>query len=109
MSDLIDAETNIWREDLITNVEEEEARVILAIPINDRLLVDSLAHAFTKNGIYSVKTAYMVGKSCNFDIFHQAWVRLWSTKVSPKVRHFWWRVCTSTLPVRTLIKSHHLI
>lgn len=71
--------------------------------------LDSLSWAFTKDGKYSVKTTYMVGKSCNFDEFHKAWVQLWSLNVSPKVRHFTWRLCTSTLSTRALLKHRHLI
>lgn len=109
-SDLDDRETKMWREDLIlNNFEENDAQAILAIPICERLLRDKISWVFTKDGNYSIKTAYMVGKACIFDNFHQSWVKLWSLDVSPKIRHFCWRICTSTLPVRSLLKSRHLI
>lgn len=67
-----------------------------------------MSSAFTKNGVYSVKTTYMIGKSCNFDNLPNSWVLLWGLNVSPKVRHFLWRVCSGTLPVRSLLKYRHL-
>ncbi|XP_021753764.1 uncharacterized protein LOC110719168 [Chenopodium quinoa] len=51
----------------------------------------------------------MLGKGCNFDAFHLAWVEIWGLEVSPKVRHFLWRLCTSTLPTRALLKARHVI
>lgn len=108
--ELIDSERACWRSDrIMAAFSEVDARAILSIPLSERLPCDSLTWAFSKNGIYSVKTAYMVGKSCNFDEFQQAWVRIWSLNVSPKVRHFLWRVCSGTLPVRALLKYRHLL
>ncbi|KAL2924725.1 Methionyl-tRNA formyltransferase [Bienertia sinuspersici] len=43
------------------------------------------------------------------DDFHHAWVDLWSTDASPKVRHFVWRLCTNTLPTRALLRHRHLL
>lgn len=49
----------------------------------------------------------MLGKGCNFDSFHQAWVNLWKLETIPKVRHLLWRICTGYLPVRDLLKHRH--
>ena len=62
-----------------------------------------------KRHIYSVKTAYMLGKGCDLDNFHQAWVDLWSFDASPKIRHFLSRLCTNSLPTRSLLKHRHLL
>ncbi|XP_021737847.1 uncharacterized protein LOC110704374 [Chenopodium quinoa] len=64
--------------------------------------------AFSNDGCYSVKTAYMLGKSCNLDLFHKAWIEIWKLEVTPKVRHFLWRVCTGTLPVRAYLMHRHM-
>ncbi|XP_010695648.1 uncharacterized protein LOC104908251 [Beta vulgaris subsp. vulgaris] len=52
--------------------------------------------------------AFMLWKGGDLDNFHQAWVDIWSMEVSPKVKHFLWRVCTNTLSVRGLLKHRHL-
>lgn len=65
--------------------------------------------AFSKNGMYTVKTAYMLGKGCNLDNFHQVWVDIWSFEASPKVRHFLWRARTQSLPTRALLHHRHFI
>lgn len=53
--------------------------------------------------------AYILGKGGNLDNFHQAWVDIWSMDTSPKVRHFLWRLCSNSLPVRRLLKRRHMI
>ncbi|XP_048495895.1 uncharacterized protein LOC125495272 [Beta vulgaris subsp. vulgaris] len=87
---------------------ERDVRCILSTPLSSLPLKDEWTWAFTKDASYSVKTTYMLGKGGNLDNFHQAWVDIWSMEVSPKVRHFLWRLCTNTLPVRELLKYRHL-
>lgn len=64
---------------------------------------------YSKEGVYSVKTAYMLGKGRNLNDFHRAWVELWKLDVSPKTRLFLWILETKTLPVRVVLKVRHLI
>ena len=108
--DIIDLENMEWKVDVIeTLFNERDIKCILGTPLNKGLLKDELTWAFTKDGCFSVKTAYMIGKGGNLDNFHQAWVDLWGLNASPKVRHFLWRLCTNSLPVRGLLKHRHLI
>ncbi|KAL2927000.1 hypothetical protein RDABS01_000047 [Bienertia sinuspersici] len=98
-----------WNKELIAEVfEERDAKCILAIPLSERLPRDELIWAFSKDGDYSVKTACMIGKGCDLDLFHQAWVDIWAVNASPKVRHFLWRMCTESIPVRGLLKERHI-
>ncbi|XP_021769886.1 uncharacterized protein LOC110734109 [Chenopodium quinoa] len=50
----------------------------------------------------------MLGKSCNLDLFHKSCLDIWSLDITPKVRHFLWRLCTGTLPVRAYLKHRHM-
>lgn len=68
-----------------------------------------LAWVFSKDGCYSVKIAYMVGKDRNLDMFHQMWVKIWNLQLSPKVRDFLWRAYSDTVSIRSLLKHRHLI
>lgn len=80
----------------------------MAIPLIDRFSNDNLGWAFLDDGQYSVKTIYMLGKSCNLDTFHKSWVQVWSLEATSKVRHFLWRVCSQSLPVNALLKHRHI-
>lgn len=110
VSELIDFEKMEWKVPLIeAHFNERDVRCILSTPLSSLPAKDELTWAFTKHASYTVKTAYMLGKGGNIDNFHQAWVFVWSMEVSPKVKHFFWRLCTQTLPVRSLLKYRHLI
>ncbi|XP_021715186.1 uncharacterized protein LOC110683148 [Chenopodium quinoa] len=96
VADLIDHESREWKENIISeNFNAIDARSILAIPLCSSSPQDSICWAFSMDGTYSVKTAYMLGKSCNLDDFHRTWVDIWKLDVTPKVRHFLWRICTA--------------
>ncbi|XP_021749725.1 uncharacterized protein LOC110715453 [Chenopodium quinoa] len=111
----------IWR--LATNDHSLVSRVLkakyypkmsifeaaLAIPISGRLPNDSITWAWSKDGYYEVKSAYLLGSSLNLDDFDKFWVEIWNVKTTPKVRHFLWRCCSNSLPTRSLLKHRHLI
>lgn len=68
--------------------DERDIKCIMAISLSIRRPNDRLIWAYTKDGMYSVQTAYMLGKSCNCTNFHQAWADIWKLRSTPKVRHF---------------------
>ncbi|XP_057249396.1 uncharacterized protein LOC130590838 [Beta vulgaris subsp. vulgaris] len=110
VKDLMMAGSSTWNIDLITRVfNERDTKCILALPLSEQSKEDVITWAFTKDGVYSVKTAYMLGKMFNLDGFHEAWVKLWKVEVSPKVRLFLWRLCTGTLPTRALLHYRHML
>ena len=110
VSDLIDFERKEWNVEVVeANFNDRDVRCILGTPLSSLDMKDEITWAFTKDACYSVKTAYMIGKGGNLDNFHQAWIDIWGLNVSPKVKHFLWRCCTSTLPVRDLLKHRHMV
>lgn len=88
---------------------DRDKKCILPIPLSSDNDSDELTCGLTKNGFYSVKTAYLLGKGCNLDDSHQAWVDISSVEASPKVRHFLWQLCSKSLPTRALLHYRHLI
>ncbi|XP_021734976.1 uncharacterized protein LOC110701668 [Chenopodium quinoa] len=107
--DLIKPNSFEWDDELLSSIfNEKDCSSILAIPLSFRSPSDCLTWAFTKDGKYSVKSAYLLGKSCNLDDFHKVWVEIWSMDTTPKIRHFLWRLGTRTLPVRELLKRRHM-
>ncbi|XP_021721052.1 uncharacterized protein LOC110688593 [Chenopodium quinoa] len=110
VSDIIDGEKREWCLDVINNnFNERDRQIILAIPISEADQEDELCWAFSMTGHYTVKSTYMLGKGGDFDTFHQAWVEIWKAEVSPKVKHFFWRLCSGTLPTRSLLLHRHMI
>ncbi|XP_021751379.1 uncharacterized protein LOC110717051 [Chenopodium quinoa] len=63
---LIDQEIREWNVALISSIfNDQDTCCILPIPLSSRSLSDTVTWAFSMDGFYSVKTAYMLGKSCN--------------------------------------------
>lgn len=107
---MIDTRSMKWNINFIEqHFNESDVQGILSIPLSSLNHQDELTWALTKDGHYSVKTAYMLGKGGNLDVFYQAWVDIWGMNVSPKVKHFLWRSCTNSLPTHFLLKFRHLI
>ena len=108
--DLIDEETHEWNVECIErHFEVRDEQYIMAVPLSSREVKDEVTWALSKDGHYSVKTAYMLGKGGNLDDFHRAWLVLWGLDVAPKVRHFLWRYCTTSLPTRATLWARHLL
>ncbi|XP_010695081.1 uncharacterized protein LOC104907789 [Beta vulgaris subsp. vulgaris] len=109
--DLIDTRSGEWNFDLLEErFSDRDRKCILSIP----LCVEypqrhEMTWALSKDGLYSVKTAYLLGKGLDLDSFHQAWVVIWKIDDNPKVRHFLWRLCSHSLPTKALLKYRHLI
>lgn len=59
---------------------------------------------YSKNGLYSVKTGYLVvmekilGRE--FGVVGTIWKRIWKLHVPPKIKSFLWRVCRNVFPCR---------
>jgi hypothetical protein len=119
VSDLILADSQRWNVELIKEVFSEwEANVIVSIPLPPRQRVDHLFWDDTKNGLFSVKSAYylhlrhraavwtsessVVGRDKKF------WKFLWALSIPPKVKSFLWRACVGILPTNTLMCRRHL-
>lgn len=86
---------------LISNhFNERDQQCILATPLSRIAPNDVLTWAYSKDRLYSTKTAYKLGKGGDLENFHVAWVEIWNMEMSPKVKHFLWRICSNTLPIR---------
>ncbi|XP_021749452.1 uncharacterized protein LOC110715189 [Chenopodium quinoa] len=87
------------------------------IPDNDRPRVvaellqkidDFVYWKYTKDGIFSTKTAYnyLVSQHFNLDLVRSSaicWKRLWGTPLLPKWKMFAWKVMHNALPVSALL------
>jgi hypothetical protein len=98
---------------------EGDVADILKIPVGRAGTRDYLAWNYTKNGIFSVKSAYhlkqqikrrsggMVGSSTNIDE-HQGWLALWSANVPGKVQVHCWRLVQNGLAVGSELERRRI-
>jgi len=111
VADLINVETQCWKADLIRSVfEEEEAKVIINIPLSPMLPSDRLIWRGTDNGIFTVRSAYHLGKELQDQEGGQCskrqkgqevWKSIWSMEVPNSVKLFMWKACNDLLPTKT--------
>jgi hypothetical protein len=88
---------------------EEEANMICGLPICPGSQRDRLEWMGTKNGMFTVKSAYHLSKelcdftigSCsNSDSNSEQWKNVWCIKGAPVVKTFLWQACNEILPTR---------
>jgi hypothetical protein len=94
VSALIDEDTKWWNPSLVSDIfNADKAALIYNIPISPIRQHDTLVWLGTKNGDFSVKTAYHMakvhmesskGSSSNPGLSKQFWRKIWNIKVPPR-------------------------
>jgi ribonuclease HI len=110
VKELIDADTLWWNIPLVQELFlKEEAELICSIPICPGRQRDRLVWVGTKNGVYSVKSAYHLARECSeaargscsdSTAESQQWKNVWHLKGPPIVKTFLWQACNEILPTR---------
>ena len=117
---LIDREKGSWDADLVkSNFVAHEAEVILSIPISTTLPEDSRVWAGTRNGSFTVRSAYEVafnlikegkkqvvlGESSNRSKMKEFWKFIWKLECPNKVKQFFWKACKNILSTNSTLVS----
>ena len=111
MQELINGANAEWRTEVIdTLFLPHKADVIKSIPISYRLPPDKLIWSETRNGLFTVRSAYKLAvtwssppnrcTSSAANNLRRFWRRIWSIPVPHKIRHFMWRACCNALPMK---------
>ncbi|XP_074308855.1 uncharacterized protein LOC141643553 [Silene latifolia] len=108
VAQLMNDDYNGWNEELIGALflpfEQERIR---AIQLSDIKPIDDWCWDHTKDGQYSVRTAYHLlmgrgGEAEQSDYGRSKWLWnvIWKTPVIPRVKIFMWQLCHDALPTR---------
>ena len=114
VEELIDWENMRWRNDLIDQIFwQEEATLIKKIPLSDWKQPDHLIWAESKDGKFTVRSAYRLvlareesnhpSSSCFKE--NTIWRKIWKLNVPPKTKHFLWRALINSLPTKMKLKK----
>ena len=121
---LIDKELGLWDAALVKSTFLlHDAEVILSIPISPTLTEDSLVWAWTKNGTFTVRSAYGVasnllkegkkkeesGSTSDRTTMKEFWKFLWQLDCPNKVKQFLWKACKNILPTNHRLASRKVI
>lgn len=103
----------MWKADLIKKTFiPHEAEIILGIPLSPRLPEDSWIWAWSKNGKFTVRSAYGValkvlndansskarGACSDKEKSAGLWKLVWKLNFPNRIKHFLWRACKNILP-----------
>jgi hypothetical protein len=110
VADLIDRGAKVWKSSLIKEAfNEDEAKVILNIPLSSSLPRDRLIWRGTVNGEFSVRSAYHMemewhenqkGSTSNPGDVEEIWKTVWKLKVPNAVKMFIWKAGHNILPTK---------
>jgi hypothetical protein len=119
VSDLIDGDTRWWNKTMLeTLFSSEEVHLIQSLPVSHSNREDRCIWRGTKNGIFSVRSAYFLlqemetnggaswsGHGRN----HGVWSRLWKLRIANGDKHFLWRACNDILPTRSNLYKKKIV
>ncbi|KAK4422990.1 hypothetical protein Salat_1881600 [Sesamum alatum] len=108
VSDLIDKEQCCWDLNKVRAcLEQEDAKMVLSIPLPTGNVADKLIWHFNSNDKFSVKSAHHL--ALNLSSKEQAssskmdsglsWKFLWDRQIPPKMKTFGWKLCRGALPL----------
>jgi hypothetical protein len=119
VASLINRTSKNWNEELLKEVFiEEEAKVIANIPLSPLLPEDRLIWRGTVSGIFTVRSAYHLGKEeherraaqCSqVNTRQDVWKTLWAMELPNDVKMFVWRACQNILPTRMNLYRQKII
>ena len=119
LSDLIDQEQKVWREDVLENCFYPfEVSIIKNIPLCKTIQEDVLIWPFNPDGIYTVKSGYKflseehIGRQpgpFEIEALKSLWKKIWGLNVPNKVKHLVWRACKDSLPIKANLVRRKII
>ncbi|KAL0005392.1 hypothetical protein SO802_012953 [Lithocarpus litseifolius] len=120
VSSLINQDLHVWRRDVImANFNREEEEAICDIPLSRRQVLDSVYWKHSKDGNFTVKSAYRVAQSLLKKVdwaepssgggTNRVWAALWKQRIPNKMKVFGWRTCHDILPTRRSLKKKRVL
>nr|KYP35971.1 Putative ribonuclease H protein At1g65750 family [Cajanus cajan] len=113
VKDLIDHNMGRWNTTILSALcNQRDNQVIQAIPLFHLQDSDMISWSHTRNGMYTIKSAYyqlMEHLTPNVDLrIPGNWSMLWSMKAPNTKKIFLWRVLRGCLPTRLNLQRRHV-
>lgn len=86
-------------------------RKIIAVPIPTFKQKDEPQWVFTKNGTFSLKSAYkwLLTKDFPSNLPSLPWEQIWELKVSARIKFFMWQLAHNCLPTAEFLHKRKII
>ena len=118
VSTLIVEDLGEWNSEVVRQLfSVEEVDMILSIPLSKRLLEDRMVWSGTRNGKFSVSSAYhSIRELGNINKVEcsdasgmkQLWKSIWNLNLPNKIRSFAWRACREALATKSNLKKRQI-
>ena len=120
VSSLINQDLHVWRRDFImANFNWEEGEAICDIPLSRRQVPDFVYWKHSKDGYFSVKSAYKLARALlkkedwaepsSGSGGSRVWPAIWKLQITNKIKVFGWRACHDILPTRRNLKKKRIL
>lgn len=121
VSDLIDSEKGAWDDERLTqHFLGMDVEAIRCIPLCPTLPSDTLVWHFSRNGEFSVRSAYHLcmdmasldghgATSSNGQSHRHFWHGFWQLHLPTKLKIFGWKMCLGLLAVRANLRQRHIV
>lgn len=118
VADLIDFNEGGWDYGALNQwFDEETIDAIFSIPIFPPWSNDKMFWWLSKNGIYTVKSGYLlgllgtdgVGTDPDELMNRKQWSRMWNLPTPPKLCHFLWRMCRGSLATKQSLFNRYVV
>jgi hypothetical protein len=119
VSELTDVDTRWWDSTLLENIFcKEEVQIIESLPISVSNREDRSIWRGTKNGIFSVRSAYYLqqeidgqgeASSSSQAGFSEVWSSIWKLKIPNVEKNFLWRACNEILLTRSNLFKRKIV
>ncbi|CAN1769951.1 Putative ribonuclease H protein At1g65750 [Linum perenne] len=102
-----------WDEEHVSMIfNDKDATVILNTPLPRYRSSDKLVWHFSKDGRYTVRSAYRLYMERILNQTHLMaggnWSVVWALKIPPKVKHFVWRLGRNTISTKEALHHRHV-
>lgn len=99
VSSFLNVQGTAWDEEIIQEMfTDRDAKLILSIPLSVTNKDDKLIWAMNDNGKFTVKSCYRaLSQNLPRDEM-KIWAKVWKLELPPKVKVFFWQLCTNCLP-----------
>ncbi|XP_021836918.2 uncharacterized protein [Spinacia oleracea] len=117
VSDLLDPVCGEWDSSLVQQLfEDEVCEQIFKLPLSCSLPSDSLFWWPSKDGEYTVRSGYWLGRMGRLRVEldgmdednKDTWRTVWSIGGPPKLGHFLWRACRGSMAVKDVLFRRHI-
>lgn len=101
---LKDQSDSSWDEETIRSIfDSRDAELIMQIPLANQQTNDRIIWPLEENGRFSVKSCYRALSKDFREEDKVYWSSIWRLKIPPKVKVFFWQVCSECIPTKDLL------